>query len=95
MNDSHAAKRTALVGPRGSIRDALSPDALIRRLLDEAERQELTPQQFADRTGLPYSAAHKLLRGASRRPTLEGAMALASALGVTVELFDGYGRKVR
>lgn len=95
MSDSHAVKRTALVGPRGSVRDALSPDALIRKLLDEAQRQELTPQQLADRTGLPYSVAHKLLNGASRRPSLEGAMALASALGVTVELFDGYGRRVR
>jgi transcriptional regulator with XRE-family HTH domain len=64
----------------------VSAEAFIGKLLSEARRQGLTPQQMMDRTGLSYSAAWKLLKGKARQPTLEGTMALVSALNMSVEL---------
>lgn len=56
-------------------------EAMMTILVAEAVKKGVTPQQLADASGLPYSAAWKIMNGQSRRPTLEGAMAVARVVG--------------
>lgn len=47
-------------------------------------RQKLTAYRLAQLSGVGQAALSKLFRGDSAKPTLDTAMALADALGVTV-----------
>jgi hypothetical protein len=64
----------------------MTPDQLLDRILDEARKQSITPQRLADESDLAYSAAHKLLNGEARRPTLASVMALAAVVGWEVRV---------
>lgn len=58
---------------------------IVELLAGERRRQGLTQQELADRSGVSVSA----IRNAERRatsPSLDNLLALAEALGVTVEL---------
>ena len=85
---------TALVGRRDSVRDALSPDALIERLICEAERQQITASEIAKRTGVDFNTCQKLLRRQSRRTSWDTVIRFAEALSVRVEFFDGNGQSL-
>jgi plasmid maintenance system antidote protein VapI len=91
---THASHRVALLSKPGDTPTAFTPDAVLRVLLEEGAKRQLTPQQLATSADLPYSAAHKLLNHQARRPTLETAAALAAALGLHFEVRDGNGRRI-
>ena len=93
MNNANA-HITALVGNRGSVRDALSPDALLDRLLAEASRQGLTPGEMSRRTGVDFNTCTKVLHREARRTSWDTVIRLAEALDVRVELFNGKGQSL-
>lgn len=64
---------------------------ILERLKSEKKRSGMTNDQLSDASGVPIGTLRKILSGGTQEPKLPALMAIASALGTSVD-FLVYGR---
>lgn len=62
---------------------------LIQKIREVKEEKHLTNEDIAELTGLPESTISRIISGAGKRPSNENVMAMAAALGVSVDRILG------
>lgn len=67
-------------------------DPILSRLKSIKKASGLTNQELADKAGVPAGTVNKILSGDTVEPKLPGFMAIASALGTSVD-FLVYGKE--
>lgn len=59
------------------------------RLKELKEQKKLTNQELSNLSGVPIATINRLMSGATENPTIDTVLALASALGTTVDSLLG------
>ncbi len=72
----------------------MSVEDILAVLLKEAQKRQLNPMQLSKKADIPYATAHTFMRGMTRQPALQTTIAIAGALGWTLELRDQKGQKL-
>ena len=64
---------------------SMTGEVFKQRVLDAMQRHAMTKAELSRRSGVPYHAMDKWLKGISRDTSTSNAVAIAGALGITVD----------